>query len=200
MRTGKITRIFRCCLADVLYARSSDALKRTINKDVYRYLKWYPSMANQSTIERLNWCLYHSQEFRNVFYYRQKRGGFLKWLSTKFLPPLATVEIGPGEIDEGFFISHHHAIVFPQQAGKNLRIGPGVVIGRKGDKYPTIGDNVYICANSVVIGGVHIGDNVIIGAGSVVTKDIPSDSVYAGNPARFIKTLDRSSELWDEIM
>lgn len=195
-----IMRRIRCLPADALYARSSDALKKSIDKDVYRYLVWHPSMANKTTMERLNWCLYHSHEFRNIFYYRQKRNSFLKWLSYKFLPPLATVEIGPGEIGEGFFISHHHAIVFPQQAGKNLRIGPGVVIGRKGDKRPVIGDNVYICANSVVIGGVHIGDNVIIGAGSVVTKDIPSNSVYAGNPARFIKALDSSSELWNEIM
>ena len=49
-----------------------------------------------------------------------------------------------------------------------------------------IGDNVYIGANSIVLCNTKIGDNVIIGAGSVVTGDIPNNSVYAGNPARFI--------------
>lgn len=196
----KIMCRLRCYPADMLYARSSDTLKRAIDQDVYRRLKWNASMADKTPIERLNWCLYFGHEFRNIFYYRQKRNSFLKWLSEKILPPLATVEIGKGEIAEGFFISHHHAIVFPQKAGKNLRVGPGVVIGRKGDSRPIIGDNVYICANSVVIGGVHVGDNVIIGAGSVVTKDIPSNSIYAGNPARFLKKLDSGMELWDEIM
>jgi hypothetical protein len=38
--------------------------------------------------------------------------------------------------------------------------------------------------------GVKIGNNVIVGANSVVTKDIPDNSVYAGNPARFICSLD----------
>ena len=38
--------------------------------------------------------------------------------------------------------------------------------------------------------GVHIGDNVIVGAGAIVTKDIPSNSVCVGIPARVIKTID----------
>ncbi|MCI6059622.1 MAG: acyltransferase [Dorea sp.] len=49
-----------------------------------------------------------------------------------------------------------------------------------------IGNNVFIGANTVVLPNVRIGNNVIVGAGSVVTKDIPSDSVFAGNPARLI--------------
>lgn len=44
--------------------------------------------------------------------------------------------------------------------------------------------------NSIILSGVNIGNNVIIGAGSVVTKDIPSNSVYGGNPAKLIMTLD----------
>ncbi len=50
----------------------------------------------------------------------------------------------------------------------------------------TIGDNVFIGVNSIIMPGVEIGSNVIIGAGSVVTKNIPSKSVYAGNPAKLI--------------
>lgn len=57
-----------------------------------------------------------------------------------------------------------------------------------------IGNNVYIGQKSVVCRGVIIGDNVIIGAGSIVTKDIPSNSVAAGVPARVICTLDEYHE------
>jgi len=54
----------------------------------------------------------------------------------------------------------------------------------------SIGNNVFIGADSVILPGVTIGDNVVIGANSTVTKDIPSGMVYAGSPAKFICTLD----------
>lgn len=57
-----------------------------------------------------------------------------------------------------------------------------------------IGDNVFIGADSVVLCNVRIGDNVVIGANSVVTHDIPSNSVYAGNPAEYICSFDEFSE------
>lgn len=53
-----------------------------------------------------------------------------------------------------------------------------------------IGNNVYIGQKVIILRGVTIGDNVIIGAGSVVTKDIPSDSVAAGVPAKVICSID----------
>lgn len=54
-----------------------------------------------------------------------------------------------------------------------------------------IGNNVFVGADSVVLCNVRIGNNVVIGANSVVTKDIPDNSVYAGNPAKFICTFDQ---------
>jgi acetyltransferase-like isoleucine patch superfamily enzyme len=53
----------------------------------------------------------------------------------------------------------------------------------------TIGKNVFIGARSIVLKGVEIGENSIIGAGSVVTKSVPSNQIWAGNPAKFIKQL-----------
>lgn len=50
----------------------------------------------------------------------------------------------------------------------------------------TIGNNVFIGAGSIILPNVRIGDNCIIGAGTVVTKDVETDSVVAGNPAKFI--------------
>lgn len=56
----------------------------------------------------------------------------------------------------------------------------------------TIGDRVWVGLNVSIIAGVTIGNDVVIGAGSVVTKDIPSNSIAAGVPARVIKRLDRT--------
>lgn len=54
-----------------------------------------------------------------------------------------------------------------------------------------IGDRVFIGYNSVVLCNVAIGDDVIVAAGSIVTKNIPDNSIVAGNPARIIgKTSD----------
>ncbi len=52
-----------------------------------------------------------------------------------------------------------------------------------------IGDNVWIGMNAIILKGVTIGDNSIIAAGAVVTKDVPPNTVVAGNPARFVKRL-----------
>ena len=54
----------------------------------------------------------------------------------------------------------------------------------------TIGNNVFIGAESVILPNVKIGNNVIVGANSTVTKDIPDGVVVAGNPARIICTLE----------
>ena len=53
----------------------------------------------------------------------------------------------------------------------------------------TIGNNVWIGGNSVIVPGVHICDNVVIGAGSVVTRDIPDWSFAAGNPCKVIRMI-----------
>lgn len=49
-----------------------------------------------------------------------------------------------------------------------------------------IGDNVFLGARALVLKGVTIGDNTVVGAGSVVTRNLPSNSIAAGNPARVV--------------
>ena len=51
-----------------------------------------------------------------------------------------------------------------------------------------IGDNVWLGINSIILKGVTRGDNAIVAAGSVVTKNVPPNSIVAGNPAKVIKT------------
>lgn len=54
----------------------------------------------------------------------------------------------------------------------------------------SIGNNCWIGGSVTILPGVTIGDNVTIGAGSVVVKDIPSDSIAVGNPAKVVKRIN----------
>lgn len=53
-----------------------------------------------------------------------------------------------------------------------------------------VGDNVFIGTRALILPGVSIGSNCIIGANSVITKDVPDNTVVAGNPGRVIKSID----------
>lgn len=58
----------------------------------------------------------------------------------------------------------------------------------------TLGNNVFVGAESVILPGVTVGSNVIVGANSTVTHDVPDNSVVAGSPARVICTLEEYLE------
>jgi len=51
-----------------------------------------------------------------------------------------------------------------------------------------IGKNCFIGAKAIIMPGVRVGDSCIVGSGAVVTKDVPSGSIVAGNPAQIVKT------------
>lgn len=60
--------------------------------------------------------------------------------------------------------------------------------------YITIGKNCFIGCNTTIMPNVSIGDNSIIGANSLVTKSVPENQVWAGNPAKFICTTEEYAE------
>ena len=96
------------------------------------------------------------------------------------------------KIDSGFYIGHLGRIVINPNAilGKNINIATGVTIGqenrgkRKGS--PTIGDNVWIGSNAVIVGKINIGNDVLIAPLSYVNFDVPDHSIVIGNPAKII--------------
>lgn len=61
----------------------------------------------------------------------------------------------------------------------------------------SVGDDVWIGSNVTVLDGVTIGSHSIVGAGAVVTKDVPADSVVAGNPARVLRSRASSTSAGD---
>ncbi len=58
-----------------------------------------------------------------------------------------------------------------------------------------IGERCFVAIGAIILPGITIGDEVIVGAGSVVTKDVPSHSIVAGNPAKIIKSGIEMSEI-----
>jgi serine O-acetyltransferase len=81
-----------------------------------------------------------------------------------------------------------------ESIGDNFSCIHGCTIGKKDGKRPRIGDNVNMCAGSMIIGDITIGNNVTIGAGAIVVKDVPDNCVVVGNPARIIKRFDYNEQ------
>jgi lipopolysaccharide O-acetyltransferase len=63
----------------------------------------------------------------------------------------------------------------------------------------TIGKRVWIGEAAIILPGVTIGDGAIIGAGAIVTRDVPNDTIVAGNPARPMRRFDRASNRWEQV-
>lgn len=83
-------------------------------------------------------------------------------------------------------------VLSPHKAGKNLTVSQGVTVGKgnrseNGFNAPVIGDNVQLCTNAVVFGGINIGNNVIVGAGTVLNKSVPDNCTVVGNPAHIVR-------------
>ena len=96
------------------------------------------------------------------------------------------------EIGDDVQITHGVIILTHGYDWSVLKGISGEILGSAGKV--TIGNNVFIGMNSIILKGCTVGNNVIIGAGSVVTHDIPDNSVAVGNPARVISTVDAYCE------
>lgn len=94
------------------------------------------------------------------------------------------------EIGEGLYLGHWGALVINPKAkiGRNCNIAQGVTIAQsnrgKNEGVPTIGDEVWIGPNAVIVGNIRIGNNVLIAPNSYVNFDVPANSVIIGNPGQ----------------
>lgn len=153
------------------------------------------------TFKNKIWGILFDNGLQAVLLYR-----ISKWLRTKKIPLfkqlsdivfrvnviLNNAEISPdANIGKRCIILHSIGVVIGQTAdiGNDFVIAPGAKIasryyGMKGKRHATIGNKVFVGANSVILGSIKIGDNVTIAAGSVVTKDVFSNTIVAGVPAR----------------
>jgi serine O-acetyltransferase len=104
---------------------------------------------------------------------------------------LTGVEIHPGaRIGRRFFIDHGMGVVIGETAevGDDVMLYHGVTLGGRSmqrvKRHPTLGSRITVGAGAKILGPVTVGDDVQIGANSVVVKDVPSGAVATGIPAR----------------
>ena len=116
------------------------------------------------------------------------------------------------EVGENFFANYNFIVLDVAKViiGDNAQIAPNVAIYTAGHPlHPemrntgyeygisvTIGDNVWIGGNTVILPGVTIGDNVVIGAGSIVGKDIPDNMIAVGNPLKLIREITEEDRVY----
>lgn len=160
-------------------------LYRYIGKDCNRFIKQIRYVLFSPGFQYI-YFLRHVQLSKNIFS-KSFWSVLLKLCSFKFgIQIPAQTKIGAG-----LRILHFGTIVINPYAtiGKNFNISQGALIGNAEDKRkgaPTIGNNVYLTANAIIIGNVKIGNNVLIAPGAFVNFDVPDNSIVVGNPGKII--------------
>lgn len=92
-------------------------------------------------------------------------------------------EIGPGLVVHNF----SGIFILAKRIGHSCTVNQGVSVASiRGTGWPTLGNNVYLGAGCKVMGGLTIGDNVVVSANSLVVADVPSNCTVMGVPARVI--------------
>lgn len=164
-----------------------------IQEDVQQTFLVRGCKASKTTIEkRFYHLMFYYPEFAFIFFWRIKKKNH-RWKSL-FTQEYECKLFSSTKIDGGLVCYHPFATVINAKSiGENFQFRNGLTIGNKNNdntQLPVIGNNVTVGANVVIIGKISIGDNVIVGAGAVVVKDVPSNVVVAGNPAKVIKGLE----------
>lgn len=151
-------------------------ITNNINNKIYKTIKWcrikrYYEQKNKKNI--INLFLYVFSSF------------IFNRLSLKY-----NIEL-PEKFGSNLKIYHLNIVINRNSIiGNDVKLHGNNCIGAKDSKInsecPIIGNNVDIGYGATIIGNIKVGDNSVIGAGSLVLKDVPANSVVAGNPAKKI--------------
>ncbi|MCZ8197285.1 MAG: serine acetyltransferase [Flavobacterium sp.] len=176
---------------------------RLIQSDYKKYIKYGNNFFSTFFLTQGFWAVFH---YRIAHFISTLKVPIVK----QFLQLLCVfgqkiIEITTGisipasvKIGHSFYIGHFGGIIINSNTiiGNNCNIAQGVTFGVSGVNEnrgtPVIGDNVYIGANSVIVGKIKVGNNVLIGACSLVNSDVEDCSVMLGVPAK--KVSNKGSE------
>lgn len=158
--------------------------KKWIFSDLYRYYGEECYKIKNIIRAKLNPSIKYMILFRKIQFGKNKiikifRKQKLKRLSKKtHIQIIANTKIG-----KGFYIGHWGRIIINPRAiiGNNVNIATGVVVGQintgKKKGCPIIGNEVWIGANSVIVGNIKIGNNVLIAPNAYVNFDVPDNAI-----------------------
>ena len=156
-------------------------MKKKLKYDLYRIKGRF-----LSKFEIFREFLLH-HEVRFLYFYRNDNNVIMHILLRNIRKKYG-LEIYSKQIGGGLYLAHPYMITVNTNAkiGRNCNLSKGCTIGaefrgeRKGS--PTIGNNVWVGANSTIVGNIKIGNNVLIAPNTFVNKDVESNSIVFGNP------------------
>ena len=170
-------------------------LLKTIQEDLRAIFDRDPAATSWLEVV-LTYAGFHAMlAYRVSHWLKAHRVPFLPRFLSQLARWLTGIEIHPSaKIGRGFFIDHGMGVVIGETAeiGDFVTLFQGVTLGgtgkERGKRHPTVGNHVVIGAGAKILGGISIGDNVKIGANSVVLKNVAANSTVIGVPARVVKT------------
>lgn len=178
--------------------KTKQQLKECLAADRARYgnrkFHWWESVL----FSEIKMVHKYIENYRYLNYYRNNKrwynypAYFYRYLRYRRFALRNLINIQTRDVDPGLYIVHPGFFrVNPDvHIGRNATILPNVLIGRRRpgntNCHIDIGDNVYISTGATILGPLTIGNNVVIAANSVVIKDVPDNCVVSGVPAKII--------------
>ena len=143
-----------------------------------------------------------SHQIRYMYWWRKanrKYNIFYKLILYRYSRKYGLEISTAAHIGEGLYLGHPYNITVGGDVtlGKNVNLHKGCTIGRenRGKRVgvPTIGNNVYVGINAVIVGNIVIGDDVMIAPNTFINFDVPSNSVVIGNPGVIHEKIDATN-------
>lgn len=172
-------------------------MRNVIYDDLYRY-------EGKKSVTLLARYFFFTASFRYIYLYRKAKfaSNIVSKLFWEVLLRMCMLRTGiqiPSKtnIGRGFRIVHFgHVVINPAAIiGENFNISHGVTIGHSEGRMwgsPTIGNNVVVQTNAVIVGKINIGNDVLIAPNAFVNFNVPDGSIVIGNPGKIIKA-DKAS-------
>jgi len=165
-------------------------LKECIQSDLYRF-------HGRTDMKEFLPALLKNRSFKITFWYRMAHalgrapgvGVLVRWQYRKVCEKYCVDLPWQTKIGKGIKLAHAYGLVVHGDVviGDNVLLTHQVTLATEKGKTPVIGNCVRISPGAKIIGGVHVGDNVVVGANAVVVKDVPSNTVAVGVPARILE-------------